>query len=136
MRRVQNINPPELGPAKGFSHATRAAGLVWLGGQIGGDSTGHIQHSGDIAAQFAVAVRNVRTALAAAGCEPSDVVKITYFVTDLAAYRAALSPIGKAYREVFGHHYPATVLIGVTALFDPDATVEIDCVAIGPEADA
>jgi enamine deaminase RidA (YjgF/YER057c/UK114 family) len=133
MGRVQNVNPPELGPAKGFSHATRAAGLVWLGGQTGADSSGHIQNPGDMAAQFGVAVRNVCTALEAAGCQPSDVVKITYFVTDLAAYRSALLPIGKAYREVFGHHYPATVLIGVTALFDPDATVEIECVAIGPE---
>jgi enamine deaminase RidA (YjgF/YER057c/UK114 family) len=133
VERVENINPPELGPAKGFSHATRAAGLVWLGGQVGADASGHIRHPSDMAAQFAVAVRNVRTALAAAGCRPGDVVKITYFVTDLAAYRAALLPIGNAYREVFGHHYPASVLVGVTSLFDPDAKVEIECVAVGPE---
>jgi enamine deaminase RidA (YjgF/YER057c/UK114 family) len=131
--RVENINPSELGPAKGFSHATRAAGHVWLGGQIGADSSGRIQDPADIAAQFAVAVKNVRTALAAAGCRPEDVVKITYFVTDLAAYRAALTPIGTAYRDVFGRHYPATVLIGVTSLFDPDAKVEIECVAVVPE---
>ena len=87
----------------------------------------------DIGAQFQAAIRNVGTALAAAGCEPTDVVKITYYVTDLPAYRAALKTIGQSYREVFGHHYPATTLVGVSALFHPDALIEIDCVALSPE---
>lgn len=87
----------------------------------------------DIGAQFQAAIRNVRTALEAAGCQPTDVVKITYYVTDVPAYRASLKTIGQAYREVFGHHYPATTLVGVNALFHPDALVEIDCVALSPE---
>jgi enamine deaminase RidA (YjgF/YER057c/UK114 family) len=76
MARVQNVNPPEVGPARGFSNATRAAGLMWLGGQTGADSSGHIQNPGDVAAQFRVVVRTVRAALAAAGCQLGDVVKI------------------------------------------------------------
>jgi enamine deaminase RidA (YjgF/YER057c/UK114 family) len=131
--RVQNINPPELGPAKGFAHATKASGIVWFGGQVSTDASGHVTSPGDIAAQFRVAVGNLRIALSAAGCQPSDVVKITYFVTDVAAYRAVLGPIGKAYREVFGHHYPATTLVGVSSLFDPDAMVEIECIAVCQE---
>ncbi len=130
MTRVTNINPPELGPAVGFSHVSRGGGMVFLGGQIGCDETGRIQAPGDIGAQFGRAIANAATALRAAGCSPEDVIKITYFVTDLAAYRAALPTIGPAYRNVFGRHYPATSLFEVSGLFDPQAMVEIECVAV------
>jgi enamine deaminase RidA (YjgF/YER057c/UK114 family) len=130
--RVVNVNPPELGPARGFSHATVAGGFVWLAGQIGSDAHGNIEMRHDMGAQFRVAIRNVSTALAACGCAPSDVVKLTYYVTDVPTYRGALKTIGQAYREVFAHHYPATTLVGVQSLFHPDALVEIECVALAP----
>ncbi len=130
MPELENFNPPELGPATGFSHATAAGDFVFLGGQIGADSSGRVVAAGDIAAQFAQAIRNVEIALRAAGSAPERAVKLTYYVTDVAAYRAALKPIGAAYREVFGRHFPATSLFGVAALFDPEAMVEIECVAL------
>jgi enamine deaminase RidA (YjgF/YER057c/UK114 family) len=126
----RNVNPEELAPAKGFSHATVAGGLVWLGGQIGSDSTGKVLEPGDIVAQFKRAAGNVSIALRAAGSAPKDTVKLTYFVTDLKAYKANLRAIGSAYREVFGHHYPATTLVEVRSLFDPDALIEIEAVAV------
>jgi enamine deaminase RidA (YjgF/YER057c/UK114 family) len=128
--RRRNVNPEELGPAKGFSHATVAGDTVWLGGQIGSDASGKVVEPGDVAAQFARAIRNVATALRAAGCAPEDTVKLTYYVTDLAAYRENLRAIGAAYREVFGRHYPATTLIEVRSLFEPAALVEVDAVAV------
>ena len=48
----------------------------------------------------------------------------------MAVYRENLSAIGMAYREVFGRHYPASTLIEVRSLFDPDALVEIEAVAV------
>jgi enamine deaminase RidA (YjgF/YER057c/UK114 family) len=128
--RLENINPEELAPASGFSHATVARDIVWLGGQIGSDPTGKVEAPGDIVAQFARAISNVSIALRAAGSMPADTVKLTYYVTDLPAYRANLQAIGSAYREVFGRHYPATTLLEVRSLFDPDALVEIEAVAI------
>jgi enamine deaminase RidA (YjgF/YER057c/UK114 family) len=128
----RNVNPDDLGPARGFSHATVAGGLVWLGGQIGSDATGKIVEPGDIVAQYERAVRNVSIALRAAGSAPADVVKLTYYVTDLKAYNDNLRAIGGAYREVFGHHYPASTLVEVRSLFDPDALIEIDAVAVSP----
>ena len=128
----RNVNPEDLGPARGFSHATVAGGLVWLGGQIGSDATGKVLEPGDIAAQYARAVRNVSIALRAVGSAPADVVKLTYYVTDLKAYKDNLRAIGSAYREVFGHHYPATTLVEVNSLFDSDALIEIDAVAVCP----
>lgn len=128
----RNVNPEGLGPAPGFSHATVAGGLVWLGGQIGSDATGKVPEPGDIVAQYARAVRNVSIALRAVGSAPADTVKLTYYVTDLKAYKDNLRAIGLAYREVFGHHYPATTLVEVRSLFNPDALVEIDAVALCP----
>jgi len=126
----KNVNPSELGPASGFSHATVAGGLVWLGGQIGSDSTGTVPEPGDIVAQYARAIRNVSIALRAAGSAPVRTVKLTYYVTDVKAYKENLRAIGAAYREVFGNHYPATTLVEVRTLFDPAALVEIEAVAM------
>jgi enamine deaminase RidA (YjgF/YER057c/UK114 family) len=128
--RPRNVNPEELAPARGFSHATVAGDMVWIGGQNGSDATGKVVEPGDILAQFARAIRNLATALGAAGCAPEDTVKLTYYVTDLDVYRDNLHAIGSAYREVFGRHYPATTLIEVSSLFDPDALFEIDAVAV------
>jgi enamine deaminase RidA (YjgF/YER057c/UK114 family) len=128
----RNVNPEDLGPARGFSHATVAGGFVWLGGQIGSDASGKVPEPGDITAQFARAVRNVSIALQAVGSAPADTVKLTYYVTDLSAYKDNLRAIGSAYREVFGRHYPTTTLVEVRSLFDSDALIEIDAVAVCP----
>lgn len=124
------MNPPELGPPVGFSHAARAGDLVYTGGQIGCDASGRVLAPGNLVAQFARALANVGIALRAAGSRPERAIKLTYFVTDVPAYRAHLQEIGAAYREVFGRHYPATSLFGVQELFDPEALIEIECVAI------
>jgi enamine deaminase RidA (YjgF/YER057c/UK114 family) len=127
---MELVNPPELGPPVGFSHAARAGDLVYTGGQIGCDASGHVVAPGDLVAQFGLALTNVATALRAAGCRPQDAIKLTYFVTDVPAYRAHLKEIGAAYRAVFGRHYPATSLFGIQELFDAQALVEIECVAV------
>jgi enamine deaminase RidA (YjgF/YER057c/UK114 family) len=126
----RNVNPEELAPARGFSHATVSGDTVWVGGQVGSDATGKIVEPGDIVAQYARAVRNVAVALRAAGCEPEDTVKLTYYVTDMKAYRDHRAGLGAAYREFFRSDYPASTLIEVRSLVDPDAMVEIDAVAV------
>jgi enamine deaminase RidA (YjgF/YER057c/UK114 family) len=127
---VKLINPEELSPPIGFSHVAEAGGLVWLGGQIGSDSNGRVVDPGDIVAQFRRAIQNVAAALSSVRCEPQCAVKLTYYVTDADAYRRSLKQIGEAYREVFGKHYPASLLLEVKGLFDPEAMVEIECIAV------
>lgn len=135
MEKFELVNPPELGPPVGFSHAARAGDLVFTGGQVGCDASGRIVAPADLVAQFARALANVAVALRAAGSRPQDAIKLTYFVTDVPTYRAHLKELGAAYREVFGRHYPATSLLGVRELFDPQALIEIECVAVcGPDA--
>jgi enamine deaminase RidA (YjgF/YER057c/UK114 family) len=130
MPDIELFNPPALAPPVGFAHAAAAGDLVVLGGQTGTDASGRIVAPGDLVAQFAQAIRNVAAALEAAGSRPERALKLTYFVTDVGAYRAALRPIGAAYRAVFGRHYPASSLFEVRSLFDPDAMIEIDCIAL------
>lgn len=127
---IENFNPPTLPRPSGFSHATGAGDLVHFGGQIASDAEGRVVSAGDMAGQFAQAIRNLGLALEGARCVPADVVKITYLVTDVAAYRSALKEAGAAYREVFGRHFPASTLIEVKGLFEPAAMIEIECVAV------
>jgi enamine deaminase RidA (YjgF/YER057c/UK114 family) len=128
----RNVNPAELAPARGYSHATVAGETVWIGGQVGSDASGRIVEPGDIVAQYGRAIRNVAVALRAAGFAPEDTVKLTYYVTDIKAYRDNRSALGAAYRKFFRTDYPASTLIEVKSLVDSDALVEIDAVAVRP----
>ena len=72
----------------------------------------------------------------AAGGEPSHVVRMTISVTDLDAYRDNLRPIGRAWKERFGKHFPAMALVGVSGLVERRAKVEIEATACLPEPGA
>ena len=126
----RDVNPEALAPARGFSHATVAGDTVWVGGQVGSDATGRIVEPGDMVAQYGRAIQNVAVALRAAGFAPEDTVKLTYYVTDIQAYRDNRSALGAAYRKFFRTDYPASTLIEVRSLVDPNALVEIDAVAV------
>jgi enamine deaminase RidA (YjgF/YER057c/UK114 family) len=128
--RPRNVNPEELAPARGYSHASVAGDTVWVGGQVGSDATGRIVEPDDIVAQYGRAIHNVAVALRAAGFAPEDTVKLTYYVTDMKAYRENRSALGAAYRKFFRTDYPASTLIEVRSLVDPEALVEIDAVAV------
>ncbi|HYM48981.1 MAG TPA: RidA family protein [Candidatus Limnocylindrales bacterium] len=127
------INPPALPRPSGYSHAIVAAPgrAVYLAGQTATGPDGEIV--GDtLTAQFKVAADNLLTALEAAGGRPEHLVSMQIFVTDVKLYRLALKPIGVAYRERFGKHYPAMALLEVSGLFDPAALIELQAVAVIP----
>ena len=128
--RPRNVNPEELAPARGYSHATVAGDTVWVGGQVGSDATGRIVEPDDFVAQYGRAMHNVAVALRAAGFAPEDTVKLTYYVTDMRAYKDNRSALGAAYRKFFRTDYPASTLVEVRSLVNPDALVEIDAVAV------
>jgi len=127
------INPEELLPPKGFSHvAVPLPGrLVFVAGQTAHAPDGSIADT-SMAGQATAALANLAVALAAAGAHTDQLVSLQIFVTDVAAYRDALGPIGEAWREHLGTHYPAVSLFGVTELFDPDASIEIVATAVIP----
>jgi enamine deaminase RidA (YjgF/YER057c/UK114 family) len=129
------VNPPELAPPSGFSHAVVGAPgtAVFLGGQAGLDSRGRVV-SDDLADQFDQACANVVRALWAVGSPPEHIVSMHIYVTDSTGYRERAKELGAIYRKHFGKHYPAMALVGVSSLFDPAAKVELVCTAVIPEA--
>jgi enamine deaminase RidA (YjgF/YER057c/UK114 family) len=125
------INPPSLARPSGFSHGIETRGrLLFLAGQTGQDSTGRIVAAGDLVAQFRQALTNVRAVLEAAGGTLRDLVKVTFYVTDKRDYRAKTRAIGAVYRELMGGYYPATTLVEVRGLWDDEALIEIDGIAV------
>jgi enamine deaminase RidA (YjgF/YER057c/UK114 family) len=125
------VNPPELAPPSGFSHGIRAQGaLLFLAGQTAQDATGRIVARGDLVAQFRQALVNVTAVLRAGGGTPRDLVKVTFYVRDKRDYRERAAAIGQVYRELLDGHYPATTLVEVSALWDDEALVEIDAIAV------
>lgn len=126
------INPASLAKPSGFTHgiATQGGRMLFLAGQPGLDASGRVAAPGDLVAQFAQAIANLKTVIEAAGGQPADLVKMTVFVTDKNAYKELLKPIGAEYRALFGKHYPATTLVEVRGLFDDGALVEIEGIAV------
>ena len=80
-----------------------------------------------------MAFANIKAVLAAGGAEPQHVVHMTWYVTDLDAYRAAGKDIAAPYRETVGKHFPSMTMVQVVGLVDPDALVEIECIAVVPD---
>jgi enamine deaminase RidA (YjgF/YER057c/UK114 family) len=126
----ERINPPELARPSGFSHAVVGTGTtVFLAGQTGTDVAGVIVDGG-IVAQFEQALTNLLTALTAAGGAPAQLATVTIYLTDMTAYRANAAAIGQVWRRLAGRDYPAMAGIGVAALWDVKALVELQGVAV------
>jgi enamine deaminase RidA (YjgF/YER057c/UK114 family) len=102
---------------------------LYVAGQIGWELDGSFA-TDDLGGQFARALDHVVAVVRAAGGQPEDLVKMTVYVTDLAAYRASLRTIGEAWRTRLGKHFPAMALVGVAGLVEPRAKVEIEAVAV------
>jgi enamine deaminase RidA (YjgF/YER057c/UK114 family) len=127
------VQPPSWPRPRGYANGIVADGeTIFLAGQVGWDAQGHFAR--DMADQVAQALLNIVVLLTEAGAEPRHLVRLTWFVTDLAAYRANLTPIGAAWRTVIGRHFPAMSVIGVSQLVEPEALVEIEATAVLPRA--
>ncbi|MEW1690182.1 RidA family protein [Streptomyces sp. NPDC091265] len=133
MSPIHRINPAELSPPAGFSHAVTATGsqLVFLAGQTALDQQGDIVGT-TLPEQFATALTNLFTALRAAGGAPADLARVTVYATDVADYRANAAELGRIWRRLAGRDYPAMAVIGAARLWDEQALVEIDGVAVLP----
>lgn len=127
---MERINPDFLAAPSGFSHAVVASGTtVFLAGQTGMDASGAIV-SGGVVAQFEQALANLLAALDAAGGRSDQLASLTIYIVDLDDYRASAREIGAVWRRLVGSDYPATAGIGVARLWDAEAVVEIQGVAV------
>ncbi|OEV30131.1 enamine deaminase RidA [Streptomyces nanshensis] len=130
---MRRTNPPELSPPTGFSHAVTATGsrVVFLAGQTALDTEGAVVGA-TITEQFERALANLLTALSASGGTPADLTRVTVYTTDVAAYRAVARDLGAVWRRNAGRDYPAMAVIGVSRLWDEEALVELDGIAVLP----
>ena len=126
------LQPPGWPAPRGYSNGMMGHGRVILvGGQIGWDENGRFPKG--LVAQTAQALRNILAVLREAGAGPEHIGRLTWYVVDIAEYRASLAALGPAYRAVMGKHFPAMALVQVVSLVEPEARVEIEATAIIPD---
>ncbi len=129
MRAVQ---PDGWPTPKGYANGIAAAGeVLFVAGQVGWNASEQIV-SEDFVAQFDQALANVLAVVAAAGGAPEDIARMTVFVTDVESYRSRTREIGQAWRSRMGKTFPAMALVGVAALVELGAKVEIEATAVLP----
>lgn len=111
-----------------ISQAIRVGELVFVSGQVGMDETGELVSLDDFETQADQAFRNLSKVLEAGGSSMDRVVKVTIFLTDMAANFPAVVDLR---RKWFTPPYPADTIVQVQSLYSPDVMLEIEAVARG-----
>ena len=127
------INPETLMRVRGYSHGFLApGGWLFIAGQLGTDVDFTYPGGDDLGQQFDRALWNLLEVVRRAGGEPINVMKMTFFVTDLDEWFARQDDLGPVYRRHFGRHYPAITLLAQPRLTIPGGKVEIEGIALVP----
>jgi enamine deaminase RidA (YjgF/YER057c/UK114 family) len=130
--RIIHIPAPDgVAPSSAYSHVVLGTGrFVAVAGQIALDEQGELVGAGDAAAQARQVFENLRRCLAGAGAGFDDVVKMTYFVTDM-AHMPAIRQVRDAFLDP--RRLPAASAVQVAGLVRPEFLMEIEAFALLPE---
>ncbi len=126
------VHPPGWPQPRGYANGMKARGTFFVtGGLVGWDVEGRFPEG--FVAQVRQTLENVVAVLRAGGSGPEHLVRMTWYVTDIEAYRNNLPDIGAAYRATIGKHFPAMALVQVVSLVERAAMVEIEATAVIPD---
>ncbi|HWK72612.1 MAG TPA: RidA family protein [Burkholderiaceae bacterium] len=129
MKKITELVPPGLAYPPKFGSPTALAlkveNFIYVSGMIAWDEDRKIVGLGDPRQQTVQALENMRACLQAGGADFRDIVKITFYLTDI----RDKSVVWEARKALFGDARPASTLVAVSHLVDPHALLEIDAVA-------
>jgi len=128
-RRARAVLPEGWPQPRGYANGMVAEGKVLMtGGLVGWDAQGVFAKG--FVAQVGQTLANIKAVVEAGGGKVEDIVRLTWYVTDIVAYRNSLAELGPVYRANFGRHFPAMAVVSVPALVEPEAMVEIEATAV------
>ena len=128
---VEPVNPEDLGKPQGFTHGqlgTSGGRVLFVAGQVGIDS-GEAP-ARPLVEQFGEALRRVIRVVESAGGAPTDIGRMTVYVTNMELYKSSRKALGGVWKSRMGTHYPAMALVEVKSLVDHGAVVEIEAAAV------
>lgn len=128
---IERMNPAGLSTPTGYSHvvATKGGRTIYVSGQVAFDAQGQIVGKGDLTAQTRQVFANLEIALKAAGATFDDVVKTNYYMLDASQVQV----VREIRSKYFTRALPASTLVEVRRLANPDWLIEIEAVAVVPE---
>lgn len=123
------INPNTLSKPTGYTHVVDTQGrrTIYISGQVALDAAGNLVGEGDMQAQTEQVFKNIEAALASVGASFADVVKVTYFLTDMSKMQQV--------REIRSRYFkpdvmPASTAVEVSQLVIPELLIEIEAIAV------
>ena len=129
MAKIEPYAAKSVYDPPGYAQAVKVeAGrtMLFLAGQVAYDAAGGVAHKGDFKAQARACLQAVKDQIEAGGGSLADVVKVNTYVTDM-RHRAEYAPIRE---EFFGRKMPASTMVAVAALAQPEFLIEIEAVAV------
>jgi enamine deaminase RidA (YjgF/YER057c/UK114 family) len=129
MPTIERYCAPGVFDPPTYAQAVKVSGaqaVLFISGQVAYDRSGQPAHPGDFKAQAREVFRSLKAQVEAGGGTLDSIVKLNTYLTDI-RHRADLLPVRE---EFFGKKTPASTLVAVTALAQPDWLIEVEAIAV------